>query len=92
MQSTKFDLLNPTSALHHIVFIAPLVCTMVATRNFSTFLAGSYVAAQTLTVGQAVQIGFAADHLQVCRCMVWQIVETNVTVFRLDAGSTASEK
>jgi len=54
------------SALHHIVFIAPLVCTMVATRNFSTFLGASYVAAQTLTVGQAVQIGFAADHLQHC--------------------------
>mmetsp|Transcript_92534 Transcript_92534/g.299400 ORF Transcript_92534/g.299400 Transcript_92534/m.299400 type:complete len:547 (+) Transcript_92534:1-1641(+) len=54
------------TALERIVFLSPLICMMNAVRNVSTFLCGSYVAAHSLTVGQAVQIAFAADHLQHC--------------------------
>eukprot|EP00928_Gymnodinium_smaydae_P048628 TRINITY_DN32526_c0_g1_i1.p1 TRINITY_DN32526_c0_g1~~TRINITY_DN32526_c0_g1_i1.p1 ORF type:complete len:787 (-),score=116.79 TRINITY_DN32526_c0_g1_i1:561-2921(-) len=54
------------SALHHIVFLSPLVCTMNAVRNTTTYLCGFYVVSRTLTVGQACQIAWAADHLQHC--------------------------
>jgi len=54
------------SALQHIVFLSPLICTMNAVRNTTTYLCGFYVVARTLTVGQACQIAWAADHLQHC--------------------------
>jgi len=53
-------------ALEHIVFLSPLICTMVAVRNIATYLCASYVQGHSLTVGQAVQISFAAEHLQHC--------------------------
>merc|ERR1719456_1043762 len=54
------------SAMQHIVFLSPLICTMNAVRNLTTYFCGFYVAARLPTVGQAVQIAFAADHLQHC--------------------------
>merc|ERR1719203_388232 len=53
-------------ALSHIVCMSPLICTMVAVRNGVSFLCGFYVVSRTLTVGQACQIAWAADHLQHC--------------------------
>jgi ABC-type multidrug transport system fused ATPase/permease subunit len=51
-------------AINHILFIAPLVCMFVASRLSSTYLAGTYVSIKTMTVGQAIQVGFIGDHLQ----------------------------
>mmetsp|Transcript_92953 Transcript_92953/g.199349 ORF Transcript_92953/g.199349 Transcript_92953/m.199349 type:complete len:938 (-) Transcript_92953:380-3193(-) len=53
-----------STAVNNILFIAPLLCMFVATRLGSTYLCGAYVAVKNLTVGQAIQIGFAAEHLQ----------------------------
>jgi len=50
-------------AVNHIIFIAPLVCTFVASRLCSTYLAGTYVAVKAMSVGQAIQVGFIAEHL-----------------------------
>jgi len=51
-------------AVNHVFFIAPLVCMFVGSRLSSTYLAGTFVAARALTVGQAIQVGFIGDHLQ----------------------------
>merc|ERR1719326_39104 len=51
-------------AINHIIFIAPLVCMFIGSRLLSTYLAGTYVAVKTMTVGQAIQVGFIGDHLQ----------------------------
>merc|ERR1712079_844784 len=34
------------SALHHIIFLSPLICTMNAVRNGTTYLCGFYVVAR----------------------------------------------
>mmetsp|Transcript_107025 Transcript_107025/g.301119 ORF Transcript_107025/g.301119 Transcript_107025/m.301119 type:complete len:932 (+) Transcript_107025:1-2796(+) len=53
-----------SEAINHIVFIAPLVCMFVASRLSSTYLAGRYVEIKSMTVGQAIQVGFIGDHMQ----------------------------
>jgi ABC-type multidrug transport system fused ATPase/permease subunit len=55
-----------TSIVHHCLFIAPIVLTFIGTRMLATYAGGSYVAARLITVGMAVQVGNAADHLQHC--------------------------
>jgi len=55
-----------TSVIHHCLFIAPLVVVFVGTRLMATYLGGGFVAQRLITVGMAVQIGNAADHLQHC--------------------------
>ena len=38
----------------------------IATRMLATYAGGVYVAEKLITVGMAVQVGMAADHLQHC--------------------------
>merc|ERR1719161_416097 len=52
------------SAIHHIVFISPLCCTMVGVRFLAMHLCGTFVAVQALTVGQAISISSACEHMQ----------------------------
>jgi len=54
------------SALNNLVFISPLICTMCAVRNLTTYACGFYIVSQSLTIGQTCQIAFAADHMQHC--------------------------
>jgi len=55
-----------SKALQHVVFISPLVCLFIGSRVASTYLAGTYVAVNAISVGQAIQIGFIGDHMQHC--------------------------
>lgn len=52
------------SALHHIVMISPLICLFDGVRFFCTYLGGAYVAAGTLSVGQAIQSVSLSNYLQ----------------------------
>ena len=54
------------SVVFHCAFIAPLVLMFIATRMLATYAGGVYVAEKLITVGMAVQVGMAADHLQHC--------------------------
>lgn len=51
-------------AMNNIVFMAPLICIFVGSRMSSTYFAGAFVSAKSMTVGQAIQVGFIADHMQ----------------------------
>ena len=55
-----------TSAVHHCLFIAPLVVMFTGTRLLATYMSGGFVASRLITVGMAVQAGMAAEHLQHC--------------------------
>ena len=55
-----------SSVVFHCAFIAPLVLMFIATRMLATYAGGVYVADKLITVGMAVQVGMAADHLQHC--------------------------
>ena len=54
------------SVVFHCAFIAPLVMMFIATRLLATYAGGTFVASKLITVGMAVQVGMAADHLQHC--------------------------
>jgi ABC-type multidrug transport system fused ATPase/permease subunit len=60
------------NAMHHIFLFSPLICMFHAMRfgawvfinHGATYLAGSYVALGTLSVGQAIQAGGLANDMQ----------------------------
>merc|ERR1711988_1548289 len=62
----RTDIEEKTHLVHHCVFIAPLVLLFIFTRIYATYMGGTFVASRLITVGMAVQIGNAADHLQHC--------------------------
>ena len=70
-----------TSVIHHCLFIAPLVLMFVGTRLLATYLGGTAVAEKLITVGMAVQIGNAADHLQHCMRAVVDLLPEFFKVF-----------
>mmetsp|Transcript_111598 Transcript_111598/g.193407 ORF Transcript_111598/g.193407 Transcript_111598/m.193407 type:complete len:953 (-) Transcript_111598:107-2965(-) len=71
-----------SSALHHIILISPLVCLFDGVRFFFTYMGGYYVAAGTLTVGQAVQAGSLANDLQHIVQGFFHIMPELVTTFQ----------
>jgi len=70
-----------TSVIHHCLFIAPLVMMFVATRLLATYMGGLYVADKLITVGMAIQIGNAADHLQHCMRRIVDLLPELFKVF-----------
>merc|ERR1719359_165526 len=62
----RTNITESTSIIHHCLFIAPLVLMFVGTRLLATYNGGAFVAMKLITVGMAVQVGNAADHLQHC--------------------------
>lgn len=59
-------IMEQASIVNNCLFIAPLVMMFVGTRLLATYQGGTYVASKLITVGMAVQVGNAADHLQHC--------------------------
>jgi len=77
----RTDIEEKTHLVHHCVFIAPLVLMFVGTRLLATYLGGTFVAERLITVGMAVQIGNAADHLQHCMRDVSELIPDFFKVF-----------
>jgi len=56
------------SGMHHIILIAPLCCLFEGMRFYCTYLGGTFVAAGSLTPGQAVMAaGLAGDMTHIIR-------------------------
>ena len=53
----------------------------IGTRLMATYAGGTYVAAKLITVGMAVQIGNAADHLQHCMRHMTETIPELMKVF-----------
>jgi len=62
----RTQIMEETSIVHHCLFLSPLVLMFIGTRMLATYAGGTYVAEGVITVGMAVQVGNAADHLQHC--------------------------
>eukprot|EP00746_Dinoflagellata_sp_MGD_P072318 gnl/MRDRNA2_/MRDRNA2_29360_c0_seq1.p1 gnl/MRDRNA2_/MRDRNA2_29360_c0~~gnl/MRDRNA2_/MRDRNA2_29360_c0_seq1.p1 ORF type:complete len:978 (+),score=236.21 gnl/MRDRNA2_/MRDRNA2_29360_c0_seq1:138-3071(+) len=53
-----------SNAMHHIFLFSPLICLFQAMRFVTTYLAATYIAIGTLSVGQAIQAGGLAHDMQ----------------------------
>lgn len=70
------------SGMHHILLISPLCCLFEGMRFFCTYLGGSFVAAGSLTPGQAVMAaGLAGDMTHIIRSF-FDIIPEIVSTFQ----------
>jgi len=69
-----------SSVIHHVLFISPLVLMFIATRLIATYIGGTFVAERLITVGMAVQMGNAADHLQHCMRDIVELIPDFIKV------------